>query len=144
MGRTPSPELNLLTMHFGQPTPLLRIFDEAKAREFYLGFLGFTLDWEHRFEDGLPLYMQVSKGDCVLHLSEHHGDCSPGAAVRIETEGIDAFQQQLLATDYKYARPGVEATPWGSRDMRITDPFGNRLIFTDNGSQASSRPPSCR
>jgi uncharacterized glyoxalase superfamily protein PhnB len=120
-------------MHFGKPTPLLRIFDEAKAREFYLGFLGFTLDWEHRFEDGLPLYMQVSKGDCVLHLSEHHGDCSPGAAVRIAMTGIDAFQQQLLAAQYKYARPGVEATPWGSRDMQITDPFGNRLIFTDNG-----------
>ena len=54
--------------------PILRIFDEAKAREFYVDFLGFTIDWEHRFEPGLPLYMQVSKDDCILHLSEHHGD----------------------------------------------------------------------
>ena len=29
--------------------PVLRIFDEAKAKEFYLGFLGFTMDWDHRF-----------------------------------------------------------------------------------------------
>jgi len=54
--------------------PIFRIFDEAKAREFYVDFLGFTIDWEHRFEPGLPLYMQVSKDDCILHLSEHHGD----------------------------------------------------------------------
>ena len=33
----------------------------------------------------LPLYMQISKDDCILHLSEHHGDCCPGAAMRIET-----------------------------------------------------------
>jgi len=44
---------------FQQTIPILRSFDEAKAREFYLGFLGFKVDWEHRFEPGLPLYMQV-------------------------------------------------------------------------------------
>jgi len=55
----------------GRTVPTLRIFDEAKAREFYVDFLGFAIDWEHRFEDGLPLYMQLSKDDCVLHLSEH-------------------------------------------------------------------------
>ena len=37
-------------------TPILRIFDEAKAREFYLDFLGFRLDWQHRFDDHAPLY----------------------------------------------------------------------------------------
>ena len=35
-------------------TPILRIFDEAKAREFYLDFLGFRLDWQHRFDDHAP------------------------------------------------------------------------------------------
>jgi uncharacterized glyoxalase superfamily protein PhnB len=117
-------------MRFTRTTPILRIFDEAKAKEFYVAFLGFTVDWEHRFEDDLPLYLQISRDDCVLHLSEHHGDCSPGAAVRIETDELDAFHQQLLAARYKYARPGVEQTPWGTREMAIADPFGNRLTFT--------------
>jgi catechol 2,3-dioxygenase-like lactoylglutathione lyase family enzyme len=116
-------------MAFGKTTPVLRSFDEAKAREFYLGFLGFKLDWEHRFEPGFPLYIQVSKGECVLHLSEHHGDASPGAALRIETDELDAFHAQLTAAQYKYARPGIESTPWGSREVRIADPFGNRLTF---------------
>ena len=115
-------------MRLGKTTPILRIFDEAKAREFYLDFLGFRLDWEHRFEPGLPIYMQVSRDGCVLHLSEHHGDGSPGAALRIETSDLDAFHKELEMKRYKYARPGIDRQPWG-RDMSISDPFGNRLTF---------------
>ncbi len=117
-------------MNFAKTTPILRSFDEAKAREFYVGFLGFRVDWEHRFEPDLPLYMQVSRGGCVLHISEHHGECSPGAAMRIEVDGLDAFHQELTQKQYKHARPGIEDTPWGSRDMSVRDPFGNRLTFT--------------
>jgi uncharacterized glyoxalase superfamily protein PhnB len=118
-------------MSLGRTTPILRMFDEAKAREFYVEFLGFKVDWEHRFEPGLPLYMQVSRGDCVLHLSEHFGDGSPGAAVRIQSGDIEAFHRELAAKRYKHARPGIEDTPWGSREVSIRDPFGNRLTFTN-------------
>jgi catechol 2,3-dioxygenase-like lactoylglutathione lyase family enzyme len=117
-------------MNFRNTTPILRIFDEAKAREFYVDFLGFKVDWEHRFEPGLPLYMQVSRGGCVLHLSEHHGDCSPGAAMRIESDSLETFHAELGSKQYKYARPGIEDMPWGTRDMSVKDPFGNRLTFT--------------
>ena len=117
-------------MQLGKTTPILRIFDEAKAREFYLGFLGFEVVFEHRFEPGLPLYMGVRRADCVLHLSEHHGDACPGAALRIEVSDVDALQAELLGRGYRYTRPAVEATPWGTRDMTIADPFGNRLTFT--------------
>jgi len=118
-------------MSFGRTTPILRIFDEDKAKEFYVDFLGFKVDWEHRFEEGLPLYMQISKDGCVIHLSEHHVDCSPGAAIRIETNEMGVFQKQLLAKQYKYARPGIEETSWRSRDMSVGDPFGNRSTFTN-------------
>lgn len=124
-------------MGFGRTTPILRIFDETKAREFYVDFLGFAVDWEHRFEPGTPLYMQVSKDGCILHLSEHYGDSTPGAAVRIETTELDTFHQQLLGKQYTFARPGVEDMPWGAREMSIKDPFGNRLTFT-SPSRASA------
>ncbi|HSV82421.1 MAG TPA: glyoxalase superfamily protein [Ramlibacter sp.] len=116
-------------MTLSPPIPILRIFDEAKTREFYVDFLGFTIAWEHRFEPGLPLYLQVARDGCVLHLSEHHGDCSPGAALRIAVDDLEAFQQELLARKYSYARPGIQEMPWG-RDMEVRDPFGNRLVFT--------------
>lgn len=110
--------------------PILRIFDEAKAREFYLGFLGMTVDWEHRFEPGLPLYMQVSRASLVLHLSEHHGDATPGSTVLVQTsEGLETLHAELIAKQYKHCRPGLEVAPWKAKVMEIGDPFGNRLRF---------------
>jgi uncharacterized glyoxalase superfamily protein PhnB len=116
-------------MILAPPVPILRSFDEARAKEFYCGFLEFSIDWEHRFEEALPLYMQISKDTCLLHLSEHHGDCCPGGAVRIEVDEIDAFNARLLEKTYGFARPGIEERPYGAREMVVTDPFGNRLIF---------------
>ena len=118
-------------MSLGKTTPILRIFDETKALEFYVDFLGFKIDWQHRFEKNFPLYLQISRGECVLHLSEHHGDSTPGSALSIETDELEAFQQQLLAKEYAFARPQIQAMPWGSQDMTISDPFGNRLVFTN-------------
>lgn len=117
-------------MKLEKTIPILRSFAEAKAKELYIGCLGFTLDFEHRFEPGLPLYMQVSRGGCVLHLSGHHGDASPGAAMRVATADIDALHAELAATAYAYARPAIEDKPWGTRDIQVKDPFGNRLVFT--------------
>jgi uncharacterized glyoxalase superfamily protein PhnB len=117
-------------MTLGRTIPILRIFDEAKAREFYVDFLGFEIDWEHRFEPGTPLYLQVSRDECVLHLSEHHGDSTPGSAIRIDTSDIDAFHAELASKRYKYARPGINEMPWGTREVSVADPFGNKLTFT--------------
>ena len=66
-------------MKFGSIVPLLRMFDIPATRAFYIDYLGFSVDFEHRFEPELPLYMQVSRGACRLHLTQHHGDCCPGA-----------------------------------------------------------------
>ena len=68
----------------------------------------------------------------MLHLSEHHGDACPGAALRIATEDIDDLQRELQQKRYGYAHATIEAMPWGSRDMSLRDPFGNRLTFTDS------------
>ena len=111
-------------------TPILRSFDEAKAREFYLAFLGFKVVFEHRFHVGAPLYMGIARGECHLHLSEHHGDATPGAAMRIQVEDVDAFCAELMAREYRHSRPQVQEMPWGTRDFTVTDPFGNRLTFT--------------
>ncbi len=111
------------------PTPILRIFDEAKAREFYLDYLGFEVTFEHRFAADMPLYMGIVQGDCILHLTEHHGDACPGSAVRVEVEDVKAFQKTLNDKDYRFLNPGVEQQPWGSLEMSLRDPFGNRITF---------------
>jgi uncharacterized glyoxalase superfamily protein PhnB len=116
-------------MKFGPIVPILRIFDEAKAREFYLGFLGATVKFEHRFEPNTPLFMAILLGDVELNLSEHHGDGSPGVTIKIQCSDVAAYCAELNAKKYKYYRPGVEDQEYGSRECTVQDGFGNKLIF---------------
>ncbi|QSB17080.1 VOC family protein [Natronosporangium hydrolyticum] len=111
--------------------PILRIFSVEQAWEFYREFLGFTVDWEHRFAPDLPLYAQVSRAGATLHLSEHHGDANPGSAVFIWLTGLDDLHRELLDKQYPYARPGIEESPWQARTMSVIDPFGNTLRFSE-------------
>ena len=120
-----------MSVAFQQTVPILRIFSVEKAREFYLDFLGFTWDWEHRFGENFPLYAQVSRAGLMLHLSEHHGDGSPGAAVMLFMTGLDDLHRELTAKNYRYYRPGIEDAEWGARIMKLQDPFHNRLIFAE-------------
>ena len=111
------------------PIPILRSFDEAKAREFYIDFLGFEIVFEHRFTPTAPLYLAVRMGDCELHLSEHHGDATPGSALRIGVDDVAAYSKALNAKNYQNARPGVNSASYGFDEMTVMDPFGNRLLF---------------
>ena len=118
-------------VRFEETIPILRIFSIEKAREFYVEFLGFEIAWDHRFADDLPLYCEIRQGGLTLHLSEHHGDATPGSTVIVWMDGIDAYHARLAAKRYRYARPGVERMPWGARMMEVADPFGNRLRFME-------------
>jgi len=109
--------------------PVLRIFDVAKAKEFYADWLGFTIDWEHRFEEGMPVYMGISRDQLIIHLSEHYGDATPGSKVFIECNNIEAFYDELQSRPYKYYRPGLNKTFYNSLCIDVKDPFGNQLSF---------------
>ncbi|WP_295478044.1 glyoxalase superfamily protein [uncultured Pseudomonas sp.] len=116
---------------FQRCIPILRSFDEAKAREFYLDFLGFGIEFEHRFEPGLPLYLGIVRDGLQLHLSEHHGDASPGATLFIPLQGVEALRDELHGKQYGYGRPQIVEQPWG-RLLEVHDPFGNRLRFCED------------
>jgi glyoxalase superfamily protein len=121
-----------MAIDFAKTIPILRIFSAEKTQEFYIGYLGFKVDWEHRFEPSLPLYMQVSRGSLLLHLSEHHGDCTPGAKVFVEMTGVALLHAELAAKNYSYLRPGLEKAPWGATTLTVTDPFMNRIVFSES------------
>ena len=113
--------------------PVLRTFDYDKAVEFYIDWLGFSIDWKHRFSEDSPLYMQISKGEIIFHLTEHHGDCCPGSKVFIETIGVREYHKDLLGKKYKYNRHGIEHAPWNAPCITVNDPFGNTILFTEKG-----------
>jgi hypothetical protein len=115
---------------FERVVPILRIFDVAKAHEFYLGFLGFAVDWEHRYGENFPLYTQISRGDLRLHLSEHSGDATPGGSLCVYMTGIAALHAELSAQNYRYMKPTLAEE--GKRlELQVLDPFGNRIRFME-------------
>ena len=112
--------------------PIIRIFDIQKAKEFYIDWLEFKLEWEHTFEDNFPVYMEVSKDAIKFHLTEHHGDCSPGSRNFIICSNIREYCEKLKAKNYKFYKPAVEKTFYNALCMEVTDPFGNRLSFNES------------
>lgn len=120
-----------MAIEFQRVVPILRIFSVEKAKEFYVDYLGFKIDWEHRYEENLPFYMRVSRGNLVLHLSEHHDDGSPGANIRVEMTGVEDFHREIAAKNYRYFRPGIELTSWKTKETGVIDPFGNKIRFCE-------------
>ncbi|TGB04404.1 glyoxalase superfamily protein [Halobacillus salinus] len=110
-------------------TPVFRIFDVEKALDFYEAFLGFQVDWTHRFGEEMPEYIQISLQDNVIHLSEHHGDAAPGSTVRVDMKDIKSFHTTLKNKEYHFSNPSLEDTPWGTVEFKVVDPFYNTLIF---------------
>ncbi|ROP62630.1 hypothetical protein EDF81_1132 [Enterobacter sp. BIGb0383] len=123
---TPQPADSVVS--FEKSIPILRMFNERKAREFYLDFLGFTVEFEHRFEADLPLYMGIDRNGLQIHLSEHHGDASPGATVFVPIRNIELFRDELNHKNYGYGRPEIVQQDWGKL-LEVYDPSGNRIRF---------------
>jgi catechol 2,3-dioxygenase-like lactoylglutathione lyase family enzyme len=115
---------------FEQAIPIIRILSMETAREFYLEWLGLTVDWEHRFEDDLPLYVQVSRAGLTLHLTEHHGDATPGSTCFVWMRGVERFHKELIDKRYPKGRPALDELPWG-KQVEVVDPFGNRIRFCE-------------
>lgn len=107
--------------------------DRARAHEFYIDDLGCTLDRTYRTARHAPTDTQVSRGELVLHLSEHHGDGSPGAGVWVAATGVRELHTELAAKHYRFLNPGLEPGP-GTDDgvsLRLLDPFGSRIVLDD-------------
>ncbi|MFS0638377.1 glyoxalase superfamily protein [Mesobacillus foraminis] len=109
--------------------PIFRIFDIEKTHSFYIEYLGFKMDWKHQYAENMPFYFQVSLNNAVLHLSEHHGDASPGSAIRIKIKGLKSYHSLLTEKEYPYSKPAVEKTPWNTNELTVIDPFSNKITF---------------
>jgi catechol 2,3-dioxygenase-like lactoylglutathione lyase family enzyme len=113
--------------------PVLRVFDYAKIIEFYVDWLGAKIEWEHKPE-GSPFYMQISIRGLRINLSQHHGECSPGALVLIEDfENLTDYHKTLTDKKYTFMKPGLQQVEWdpGTITLRVIDPFYNTIEFSE-------------
>ena len=108
--------------------PILRVKDARASAEFYEKALGFTVDWEHRFADDFPLYMQISRSPLSLHLSEHQGGGTRAAEFFVRVPDVDVVYEAVVSQGIQ---PAAEPTdqPYGIRDFAIVDPDGHRITL---------------
>lgn len=109
--------------------PQLRVTSAARSLPFYVQGLGFAIDWQHQFEPGFPLFLQITRQGQTLFLTEHEGDCQVGGAVYFVVDDVDDCHRRFVAAGVRVGEPPQD-TPWGCREMVVTDPDGNRLRFS--------------
>src|SRR5688500_18250802 len=96
--------------------PILRIGDYKKSIDFYIDFLGFVIDWEHRYGPNEPVYMQISRNGLILQLSENPR-FHTSTFVYVTTHGIDELYKELLNRKTDYSVPQIEITPWHTKQL---------------------------
>jgi hypothetical protein len=111
--------------------PTFGILDYKTAIEFYADFLGFQIDWEHRFEPTGPVYLQISKHGLIIHLSESKR-FEKNVIVFVETKNINGFHKELQERNPNDKIQDVIHTKWKTLQLEIEDPFGNLLRFNEN------------
>ena len=119
--------------------PQLRITAAGRSLDFYVGGLGFTVDWTHQFEPGLPLFVRLTRAGQTLFLTEHTGDCEPGGAVYFVVPDVDRCFAEFRDRGVSAVHPPGE-TPWGTREMMLQDPDGNRLRFASERGRDAVEP----
>lgn len=108
--------------------PQLRMLSAAISQPFYEQGMGFAVDWQHRFEPGLPLFLQLTRAGQTLFLTEHAGDCVAGGAAYFKVPDVDELFRDFQARGIVPCQAPSD-TPWGTREMAFMDPAGNRLRF---------------
>jgi catechol 2,3-dioxygenase-like lactoylglutathione lyase family enzyme len=110
--------------------PILRIDDYEEAKSYYIDFLGFEIDFEWRHAEDFPVYMGISRGGLGIHLSEHLGEPAgrPGAAY-LQVENVLGIYAELKGKKSDMTEEPIDQA-WGSTELKLQDPFENRLTFT--------------
>ncbi len=111
--------------------PVLPIASGPAAKKFYVDFLGFTADWGWpETDDAGHFYAQVSRSGLSLHLSTY-GAARGATEFLIRMSGLAALSAELSSKANGVAL-NVRNTPDDRTELLVTDPFGNRLRFSEN------------
>ena len=107
--------------------PILRMADSRISLPFYVDGLGFRVQWEHRFDPGLPLFVCLERDGIRLFLTEHPETAFGGLVYFYVTE-VDALTQSFAANGIDIG-DGPQDQSWEVRELSLRDPDGNNLRF---------------
>jgi hypothetical protein len=116
--------------------PALRITQYECSKKYYVETLGFTVEWEHRFEPNFPVFMSIIRDGMRIYLSQHSGDCQVGGLVHFVIPDVNAWHVEFRDRGAIVAeQPNNDL---GFLNMTIRDPDGNQLRFMEPSRSESN------
>jgi catechol 2,3-dioxygenase-like lactoylglutathione lyase family enzyme len=124
--------LRRLKIVFKSAIPVLHVSSAGEAEEFYCTRLGFHVEFAYRFDDAKPdpCYMGLARDGARLHVSSFPGDGVSGVVVYLLVDDIDALHRELTAKGVRVDPGHPVDQDWGTREMYLSDPDGNRIRFS--------------
>lgn len=106
--------------------PELPVSDMRSAIEYYENKLGFQAVMT------MPDlgYAVVERDGVAIHLFQAAADKHSPQSIHVFTDGLDQLHAELSNRGADLMQDIVRK-PWGNRDFRVKDDFGNQIKFTE-------------
>ena len=111
--------------------PELPVSNLEESVKYYERKLGFRLAMEMPGGN----YAIVERDDIAIHLFQDDAQRSSPVGIHIFTEDLEALHTELKSRGARISQE-ILRKPWGTRDFRVSDDFGNEIKFTEPLSSA--------
>ena len=88
-------------------------------------------------------YIIVERDGVAIHLFEDNTRSHSPVGLHIFTSDLDALYSELRQNGAHFTQ-GIVRKPWGNRDFRLQDDFGNEIKFTEPLSDEAEAGESAR
>lgn len=106
--------------------PILPGDDISVAKDFYVGKLGFSIQFENT-EDGKNGILGLERGTIELTIDCPMSGHGRNACASLRVRSADAYYEAWRHA-VEFRRP-PQNEPWGARTCGFHDPFGNSLFI---------------
>lgn len=106
--------------------PELPAADVQAAVEHYEKKLGFRIAMQMPGGD----YAIVERDGAAIHLFEDAARSHTPVAIHIFVSDLESLYEEFRERGAQLTQ-GIERKPWGNRDFRLRDEFGNEIKFTE-------------
>ena len=111
--------------------PEVPVLDLNLAIRYYEEKLGFQLAMKMPGGD----YAIVERDGISIHLFQDDPRIHSPASMHIFTHDLEELYDELERRGLRISQ-GIVLKPWGNRDFRVTDEWGNELKFTEQPAEA--------
>ncbi|MBV8206812.1 MAG: VOC family protein [Acidobacteria bacterium] len=127
------------------PMPMfatISVHDVAGITQWYRNALGFGVVFQAPTMGGQPamVHLRRRKYQDILVVPAAPASAQPPATLTLSfhAEDLDSLAEAARAAVPMGASAieGPVETPWNTRDLRVTDPAGHRLVFTSHNANA--------